>query len=57
MLTLWLEGRQKASDTFIFAIRLLDDDGLLGTVELNGIEWTNQVGWMSIGLGDAIRLI
>ena len=53
MLTQWLEGRQKASDAFIFAIRLLDDDGLLGTVELSGIEWTNQVGWVSIGLGDS----
>ncbi|MDP6454839.1 MAG: GNAT family protein [SAR202 cluster bacterium] len=53
MLNQWLDRRQKASDAFIFAIRLLDDDGLLGVVEIDGIEWTNQVGWMSIGLGDS----
>ena len=37
----WLEESQKASDAFTFAIRLPDDDGLLGFVEISGIEWTH----------------
>ena len=41
MLAQWLEESQKASDAFTLAIRLLDDDGLLGFVETSGIEWTN----------------
>lgn len=41
MLAQWLEESQKASDAFTFAIRLPDDDGLLGFVEISGIEWTH----------------
>ena len=41
MLDQWFEESQKASDAFTFAIRLLDDDGLLGFVEISGIEWTD----------------
>lgn len=48
------EERQKASDTFILAIRLLANDRLLGYVELEGILWTNQVGWVSIAIGEQI---
>jgi hypothetical protein len=34
-------GESESIDAFTFAIRLPDDDGLLGFVEISGIEWTN----------------
>lgn len=48
----WLEERQIATNTFLFAMRLLDNDDLLGYVELDEILWTHQVGGVSIGIGD-----
>lgn len=48
----WLEERQKANDTFIFAVRLLTNNDLLGYVEFDGILWANQVGWLSIAIGN-----
>jgi len=47
----WLEDRHKAQDTFVFGVRLHDGDELIGMVELDGILWTHQVGWVSIGIG------
>ena len=29
-------------DTFLFAIRLLDEETLLGLLELDGIDWSNR---------------
>ena len=34
-------GESESIDAFTFAIRLPDDDGLLGFVEISGIEWTH----------------
>lgn len=49
----WLEDTQKAPDGFLFAVRLLDSDDLIGYVELDGILWSHQVGWLSIAIGDS----
>ncbi|MBM3238455.1 GNAT family N-acetyltransferase [Candidatus Poribacteria bacterium] len=49
----WLEERHKATDTFLFAVRLLDSDDLIGYIELDGILWSHQVGWMSIAIGNS----
>ena len=48
----WLEEIQKDKDSFYLAIRPLDANTLLGYVELDGILWTHQSGWLAIGLGD-----
>jgi len=49
----WLEERHKTTDTFLFAVRLLASDDLIGYIELNGILWSHQVGGMSIAIGDS----
>ena len=48
----WLEGRQREKYDFLFAIRPLDNERLIGYIELDGILWPHQNGWLSIGLGD-----
>ncbi len=48
----WLEERQDASDEFLFAVRLVPSDELIGMVSIDGIEWTNRMGWLSVGIGD-----
>jgi RimJ/RimL family protein N-acetyltransferase len=47
----WLEERHKANDGFLFAIRSLENDDLLGYLEVEGILWTHQTGWISIAIG------
>ncbi|MBI1929852.1 GNAT family N-acetyltransferase [Candidatus Poribacteria bacterium] len=49
----WLEERHKATDAFLFAMRLLDSDELVGYIELDGILWTHQVSGVAIAIGDA----
>jgi len=48
----WLEEQQQRKDGFLFAIRPLDGESLLGYMELDGILWSHQNSWLSIGLGD-----
>ncbi len=48
----WLEDTHKATDAFLFAIRLLDGDELIGYIELDGILWTHQVSGVSIAIGE-----
>ncbi|MBN2390831.1 MAG: GNAT family N-acetyltransferase [Anaerolineae bacterium] len=47
----WLEEAQKASDGYLFAVRLLDNDALIGFIELDGILWTHGTAWFSIAIG------
>jgi RimJ/RimL family protein N-acetyltransferase len=48
----WLEERKKEKDVFLFAVRPLQENTLIGYVELEGILWAHQVGWISIAIGD-----
>ena len=48
----WLEGLHKDKNGFTFAIRPLDDDTLLGTVELDGVLWAHGVSGFGIAIGD-----
>ena len=48
----WLQERQQDRTAFLFGVRLLDDDALIGYAELEGILWAHQVAWLSIALGD-----
>ena len=52
-LTQWLDDTHKATDAFLFAIRFLESDELIGYVELDGILWTHQVSGVSIAIGEA----
>jgi len=40
-------------NSFAFAIRPLDNDDLIGYVQLDDIQWSNRVAWLAIGIGDA----
>jgi RimJ/RimL family protein N-acetyltransferase len=46
-LTEWL-----ASHDFLFAVRALADDRLLGFMELEGLRWAHGDAWVGIGLGE-----
>jgi len=48
----WLKERQEASDEFWFAVRSVPSGDLIGMVAIDGIEWSNRSGWLSIGIGD-----
>jgi RimJ/RimL family protein N-acetyltransferase len=48
----WLEEYSRTSSGFVFAIRPLADETLLGIVELEGILWAHQHAWLSIAIGD-----
>jgi RimJ/RimL family protein N-acetyltransferase len=37
---------------FFFQVRRLEDDRLLGFVELGELDWTNSEAWVGIGLGE-----
>lgn len=47
----WLEEAEKAQNGYLFAIRPLDQETLLGYLELDGILWTNGSAWLALGLG------
>ena len=49
----WLDDAHKSTDTFLFAVRSLDRDELIGYVELDGILWTHRVSGVSIAIGEA----
>lgn len=54
----WLAETARASNAFVFAIRLNDQPTpsanlLIGLLELDGILWSHQVGWLSIAIGAA----
>jgi RimJ/RimL family protein N-acetyltransferase len=48
----WLKDRRGDSNTFIFGIRHLNDERLIGTVELDGILWPHRVCGLGIAIGD-----
>jgi RimJ/RimL family protein N-acetyltransferase len=47
-----ITAESKAADTIVLAIRLVDGDELVGTVGYYEIEWSNQVAWLGLGIGD-----
>jgi RimJ/RimL family protein N-acetyltransferase len=48
----FVEGQQKSEAGFVFAIRPVGGEDLIGYCELDGIIWPQRVGWAAIGLGD-----
>ena len=49
----WIEASGKAPDEIVLAIRLIENNKLIGTLGFHEIEWANQVAWLSIGIGDS----
>ena len=49
----WIDDTNKVTDAFLFAIRPLDSDELIGYLELDGILWTHRVSGVSIAIGEA----
>ncbi len=47
----WLEDDDKSHHKFTFAVRLIENELLIGLVAIDEIEWNNQVGGLAIGLG------
>ena len=48
----WLEGYNRSNTGYLFGVRLLNGDELLGFVELNDIFWPHRHTWVSIAIGD-----
>jgi RimJ/RimL family protein N-acetyltransferase len=48
----WLEDYSRSTNGFLFAIRPLQSDELLGITELEGILWPHQHAWLSIAIGE-----
>ena len=48
----WLEELRKDKNTFVFAIRLLEGQDLIGYLEIDGIDWQHGVCGMGLGIGD-----
>lgn len=66
----WLEKEMEKREwsAYLFSIRTLNEDRLIGFVDLNGIQWHHGDAWVGIGIGereywgkgygtDAMRLI
>jgi RimJ/RimL family protein N-acetyltransferase len=49
----WLEEYSRSTNCYLFAVRPLESDELLGFVELESIMWVHQHAWLSIAIGDA----
>lgn len=48
----WLDDAQRSPNGYLFAIRPLEREDLLGWIELDGILWNQGVAWLGIGIGD-----
>ena len=47
-----LDGDQPSAKAYLFAIRALADDRLLGTIDLSINEWHHRDGWIGIAIGE-----
>jgi RimJ/RimL family protein N-acetyltransferase len=48
----YIEQQQKSATAFAFAIRPANGEDLIGYCDLDGIIWSQQTSWLSIGIGD-----
>ncbi len=48
----WIEDEDRSRESFLFAIRTLDTDSLIGLVHLDYIQWSHGVSWLAIGIGE-----
>jgi len=52
----WLDDSllNERNDNFLFGIRLLSDDRLVGAIGLGGIDWNNRSSYVGIGIGEQV---
>ncbi len=48
----WLNESRKAHNGYVLAIRRLEDNVLIGYLEIDDILWTHGTAWLGIGIGD-----
>src|SRR5262245_20600169 len=46
----WIEGMGKTQEAIVFAIRLIEDNKLIGTFGFYGIQWANQAAGLAIAI-------
>ena len=51
----FIEEQQKSGTGFAFAIRPIDSEDVIGYGALEGILWSQQVTWLTIGIGEAAQ--
>lgn len=47
-----ISDNQSSATDFLFGIRLLAEDTLIGLLELSGVQWTHATAYIGIGIGD-----
>lgn len=50
-MTEWIRAGQN-KDHYLFGIRLISTDDLIGFVELDGVLWTHRNAWLAVGIGE-----
>ncbi|WP_257347562.1 GNAT family N-acetyltransferase [Pseudalkalibacillus decolorationis] len=48
----WVEQKPKEHKSYLFAVRLKEDDRVLGWVDIDGILWPHRNAWLAIGIGE-----
>lgn len=51
----WLQSQQQSPNNYVFAVRPLASDELLGYVELDGILWAHGTCGIGVAIGDPAR--
>ena len=47
-----LEDEERNRDSFMFAIRTLDVDAIIGFIHIDDVMWNNGTAWLAIGIGE-----
>lgn len=48
-----LDRMDRSEKDFLFGIRLVETDDLIGLISLEQIDWPNGTAWMGVGIGEA----
>jgi RimJ/RimL family protein N-acetyltransferase len=48
----YIHERRRSKENYLFGIRALASDELIGFVELGDILWNHRTGWLAIGIGE-----
>jgi len=47
------DDTQRGAGSYLFGIRPLYTEDLIGLLELDGIQWTHRVGWLGLAIGES----
>ncbi|PKR84943.1 GNAT family N-acetyltransferase [Heyndrickxia camelliae] len=51
----WFEEHANSNNQYVLAIRTIDDNQLIGYIELDGILWNQRTTWVSIAIGEEMN--